>query len=185
MEAAVLPSLDHLSTADFECVYEPAEDTWLLCDALLADAPALASAAPSLAVEIGPGSGAVSTYLCNLLASRGAWRPAVIACDVNVHACRATLATAAANGARAGVEAVECDLLRPLAARAAGAVDVLLFNPPYVPTPDEEVGRGGLAAAWAGGEDGRVVIDRVLPMLPALLARPHGVAYMVVVEENR
>jgi release factor glutamine methyltransferase len=37
-----------------------------------------------------------------------------------------------------------------------------VFNPPYVPTPDEEVQRGGIAAAWAGGYKGRVVIDRVL-----------------------
>lgn len=46
-----------------------------------------------------------------------------------------------------------------------------MFNPPYVVTPDEEVGRGGIAAAWAGGYNGRQVIDRVIPLVSGFL--PH------------
>jgi len=44
-------------------------------------------------------------------------------------------------------------------------VDVLIFNPPYVPTPDEELGTTDIVASWAGGSDGRVIIDRFIPLV--------------------
>lgn len=104
----------------------------------------------------------------------------------------------------ARLEVVRTDLAGALGGRLRGKVDVLIFNPPYVPTPSEEVGSGDIEAAWAGGVDGREVIDRLLPEVGALLSpplRPHtrggravgwngdgrrgGRFYMVLVEENR
>lgn len=82
------------------------------------------------------------------------------------------------------VDTIASDLLSGLRQRLAGKIDLLLFNPPYVPTPSEEVGSDGIEAAWAGGEDGREVIDKVLPLLDDLLS-PKGVMFMVVVAENK
>jgi release factor glutamine methyltransferase len=65
-------------------------------------------------------------------------------------------------------------------------VSLLLFNPPYVPTPDEEVGSTQqLAAAWAGGTDGRRVVDRAVPQIAALLERSSGTCLLVTVDDNR
>lgn len=50
-------------------------------------------------------------------------------------------------------------------------------------TPDEEVTRGGIAAAWAGGHRGRLVVDRLLPLIPRLLS-PRGEMLMVAVPDN-
>ena len=106
------------------------------------------------------------------------------ATDLNAVAVGAARRTGAANGVPR-LEVVRGDLAEALAARLAGHVDVLVFNPPYVPTPSDEVGSDGIEAAWAGGADGREVIDRLLPRVGALLRRPRGRFYMVLVEENR
>jgi len=62
-------------------------------------------------------------------------------------------------------------------------VDVLIFNPPYVPTDQDELGRSDIVAAWAGGEDGREVIDAFLPLVPRFLS-PGGVLYLHLIAEN-
>ena len=46
-----------------------------------------------------------------------------------------------------------------------------------------QVGGARLSAAWAGGLRGREVIDRLLPLVPALLSA-RGTFYMVAVHEN-
>ncbi|EGB08692.1 N6-adenine specific methyltransferase-like protein, HemK [Aureococcus anophagefferens] len=188
-----VPSLDHASFADWDAVYEPAEDTFLLLDALFAERSSLRALGDATVVEVGPGSGVVSAYVAALLAAQA---PRVVCVDVNPRACALSARTAAANGAR--VDVVRGDLAtrvrrRPSAARKAsrgarrclarGSVDVLVFNPPYVPTPRAEVGGAGIEASWAGGDRGREVLDRLLPDVTRALS-PRGRFYVVVVEEN-
>ncbi|KAH6563492.1 hypothetical protein BASA60_010702 [Batrachochytrium salamandrivorans] len=48
----------------------------------------------------------------------------------------------------------------------------------------DEVGSHGIEAAWAGGIDGREVIDEFLPLVPQLLS-DRGRFYLVLIKENR
>lgn len=176
-----VPSLDHATLEDWDEVYEPSEDTFLLLDALYGDRARLRAARPSLVVEIGPGSGAVSVYVARLLAGKGSsrWRGArSVAIDSNPRACALAARTAAANGVALDVIVGDLD-----AALRRGAVDVLIFNPPYVPTPSSEVASSGIEASWAGGVRGREVLDRLLPRVGSLLSET-GAFYLVAVSEN-
>lgn len=53
-----------------------------------------------------------------------------------------------------------------------------------MPTEDAEVGTHDLRAAWAGGRDGRRVLDRLLPLVPRLLS-PRGAFYLVAMRANK
>ncbi|KAJ1673574.1 HemK methyltransferase member 2 [Spiromyces aspiralis] len=183
------PYTTHVARPEYRSVYEPAEDTFLLLDALEQDRDELRSMAPAVCMEVGSGSGCVATFLGQLL--EGA-RPCIWATDINPAANRCTLETGRVNGVRAGLEAVQTSLARGLAGRMRGMVDVLVFNPPYVVTVSEEVvrppapgnGRDLAAAAWAGGVDGREVVDEFWPDVDTLLS-PGGVFYLVAIAENR
>lgn len=50
--------------------------------------------------------------------------------------------------------------------RAIGGIDVLLFNPPYVPTEADEAraaqNDAGIQGSWAGGSMGMEITNKVL-----------------------
>ncbi|MFF5981920.1 HemK2/MTQ2 family protein methyltransferase [Streptomyces olindensis] len=56
--------------------------------------------------------------------------------------------------------------------------DLVLANPPYVPTPGGRRAPRGAARAWDAGGDGRLVVDRICREAPGLL-RPGGVLLVV------
>lgn len=128
-------------------VYSPAEDTYLLLNA------SLRIIRPGYRVlEIGTGSGEIAAALMGA----GGW---VAATDINP--------LAASYAHRRGVPVIRCDLFEGI----RGTFDLILFNPPYLPTaPDERID-DWLEYALDGGEDGRDTIRRFLTDAPAFLSK--------------
>jgi release factor glutamine methyltransferase len=160
-------------------VYDPAEDS-----ELLAAAAREHLTAGDHVLDVGTGSG----YVAGAAATTGA---RVVASDLNPHACRrargrvgddadreTTTATPGESGERAveSVDVVRADLLAPF---RDATFDVVLFNPPYLPTDPEDERTDWMATALSGGESGRAVIERFLADLPRVLA-PEGDALLLV-----
>ncbi len=174
------PLLSHLSETCLSAadVYDPAEDSFLLLDALESQLPALRNLAPTLCVEIGSGSGVISVALASALGENCAF----LATDVNPAACQTSVLTAEKNSTK--LEVIQTDCLWGLERRLAGKVDILICNPPYVSTEEAECGARDISAAWAGGQDGRRLTDKILKSLPNLLT-DQGVAFIVLEQCNR
>lgn len=156
-------------------VYDPCDDSFALVDALLADKTNLLEHKPTLCLELGCGSGYVITSLA-LMLEHDVPGAHCFATDINPYAIKVTRETLEAHGVDA--ELINTDIASGLESRLAGCVDVIVVNPPYVPTPQYEVGQEGIVSAWAGGENGRCVIDRILPVADKLLSK-RGWLYMV------
>ncbi|KAH6628004.1 methyltransferase domain-containing protein [Chaetomium tenue] len=198
--------------------------------------PSLSPSPTPLILEIGPGSGVVLAFLTAHAHTLFSRRDVLtLGIDVNRFACAATRETVrravrddalplevgaeAASGAGVGVGAglgtgagyhlgtAQGDLV---GAVRAGSVDVLVFNPPYVPTPELPSmyqqggeGEGGgqattttttaaayeedsrlLALSYAGGRDGMEITDRLIEALPEVLSS-RGVAYLLLCAQNK
>ncbi|MEU0035077.1 HemK2/MTQ2 family protein methyltransferase [Streptomyces sp. NPDC006333] len=143
-------------------VYRPQADTRLLAGAL-----AMEDVRPATEVlEIGTGTGVLALSA----AGRGA---RVTAVDVSWRAVATARINALAHGLPLRV------LHGDFTARTSGRrYDIVLANPPYVPSPEIRPPTGGPARAWDAGPDGRLVIDRICASAPALL-RHGGVLLMV------
>jgi len=146
----------HIKLADE--VYKPAEDSFLLADAAVRDARE-----GMRVLEVGTGTGFVS---------------AVLKANVNVELVATEINPYAARCARSnGIEVIRTDMFRGL--KSGPCFDLIIFNPPYLPTPDEEKVPGWLNYAFDGGRDGRTAVEHFLDEVCEYLV-PDGMILILV-----
>ncbi|OAA42573.1 methyltransferase [Metarhizium rileyi] len=156
------PDTSHVS---YSRVYEPAEDSFLILDTLssASETAFLQERFPStspapLVLEVGSGSGVVVGFV-NAHARALFGHRFLLTCgvDLNGFACRATVQTvrraedSCPGGHGMYLGSWTGDLV---GAVRPNEVDVLVFNPPYVPTPEmprrPEAFEDGAEPAWDG-----------------------------------
>ncbi|GJZ22214.1 HemK methyltransferase family member 2-like protein [Tanacetum coccineum] len=71
-------------------------------------------------------------------------------------------------------ELLNTNIAAGLEKRLSGLVDVMVVNPPYVPTPEEEVGSVGITSSWAAND----------PLKTCLQMRDKGCASKIVVQRS-
>jgi release factor glutamine methyltransferase len=125
-------------------VYQPEADTDLLLGAALAEVKP-----GDRVLEVGTGSGKIAAELAKMAP--------VVATDINPHA------TVCAH--KAGVGVVRCDLFYGI----RGSFDLIVFNPPYLPTEPHERIDDWLEYALDGGTTGRETIRRFASGIANLL----------------
>ena len=154
-------------------------ETEVLVDAALEALPG-GPPAESVVIDLCTGTGAVAVSIAHEREGARVW-----AVDRSAEAC----ACAADNAGRAGVaervSVLQGDLFEPLPPELRGRVDVVVSNPPYIPSADmaalpDEVARFEPVEALDGGPDGLDVVRRIAAQAGEWL-RPGG---LLVVETD-
>lgn len=128
-----------------DSVYQPAEDSFMLADA--------AESLRGEVLEIGCGCG-----IASLVCAAADKNNNVTGIDINPAAVRCAAENARRNDIP-NASFVQGNLFSPVGEKR---FDAILFNPPYLPTSDDEKLKGGLNRAFDGGKDGRETLDRFL-----------------------
>jgi release factor glutamine methyltransferase len=145
-------------------VYDPAEDSFLLLDTI-------PIAPEDLVLELGTG--------CGLIALECAHKGAKVLCtDVNPFAVQLTRHNIDRNRhlLKGDVEIRQGDLFTVL--KKTELFNVIIFNPPYLPTQKKEKVGGWFDIATDGGRDGLKLTKRFLKGLHNHLLR-RGAAYFI------
>lgn len=135
-------------------VYSPEADTFLLARAAQAEVKA-----GDRVLEVGTGSGYIAAELVRICD--------VVATDINPHA--------ALCARERGVDVLRGDLFSGI----RSTFDLILFNPPYLPTQPAERIDDWLEYALDGGECGRAVIERFVADVGRVLA-PDGRCLLLI-----
>ncbi|MGW5473089.1 HemK2/MTQ2 family protein methyltransferase [Streptomyces chartreusis] len=143
-------------------VYTPQWDTGLLARALGREDVGSATEV----LDLGTGSGALAIQAARLGAR-------VTAVDIS----RLAVLTARINAllARRRVHVRRGDLADAV---PGCSYDLVVSNPPYVPSPAARLPLRGRARAWEAGRDGRAFVDRICTTAPTVL-RPGGILLIV------
>lgn len=172
----------------------PRPETEILVDAALEGVDAATAGASeeddgpderhALVLEVGTGTGCIALSMAS---ERPGTR--VVATDISEDAVRLARRNRDTLGLEDAVTIVQCDLAAGVDAELMGTFDVLVSNPPYVPTEvlDTQVSAEVVdfepRLALDGGSDGLDVFRRILDLAPVALA-PGGMLAVELFEDS-
>ena len=177
---------------DFINVYEPAEDTFLLIDSMELELKNMQNFFNDIknknkelnTIEIGCGNGLIS---CCFLSEIKKYDIKInhYCVDINKDAINLTHKLLEKYNFDKNTKFIEGDLFNKIDKNIL--FDIIIFNPPYVTTDDEEYKKAlnekNIYAAWAGGKKGSETIFKFISQLKDFI-KDDSIIYLLLSKEN-
>ena len=174
---------------DFINVYEPAEDTFLLIDSITFDISLEKNKNkfinPIKSIELGCGNGLISICFLDILKKENIKLKNHYCIDINKYALNLTEKLIKNYNLNDNVYFIESDLFSSF--EKEDKFDIIIFNPPYVTTDEEEYKRAlekkDIYASWAGGKKGSETVFKFIDQLKYHI-NENSIIYLLLSKEN-
>lgn len=175
---------------DFNNVYEPAEDTFLMIDILKLEEEKIKKHFISknediFTAEVGCGSGFISCCFLNFIKESNYLDKNYLHYCIDINQDALTLTTNLLTNYDLDKNCVF--LNSNIFQSVTDKLDIIIFNPPYVTTDNEELDNAqkmtDISASWAGGPTGSDIIFNFIEQL-SLVLKDDTIIYLLISEEN-
>ncbi len=173
---------------DFDNVYAPSDDTYLILDYFKEKITneyfdGLDVRRIKNVLEMGTGTGIIAIYLQLLTKKYEKFDPEIYASDILQNSIDCAKYNQELNNIASEITLIHSDLFDSFPISLKKAFDVIIFNPPYLPSSKEMLTKTNIDHSWDGGEEGYELILRFLELVDDYL-NPEYTSYIYTISSS-
>ncbi|MFX0002091.1 MAG: methyltransferase [Candidatus Hodarchaeota archaeon] len=160
---------DPIINFDFNCVYAPSDDTYLLLDYFKSHIDSTSFDGINIneiqnILDLGTGTGIIAIFFQLIKMEYLNFKPKIFGSDILVEAIKCAEINQVANGIDHKITFLHSDLFNAFPNNLKHAFNIIVFNPPYLPSSQliKEEEKKAIDYSWDGGIKGYEILVKFL-----------------------
>ena len=176
----------------FENIYAPSDDTYLIIDYFKKKIDhnhfdGIKIQEIKRILDIGTGSGAIAIFFQIIKTNNPNFNPVIYASDISEEAIECAKLNEKANNFDNKIKFIQSDLFKSFPDTLKNSFDIIVFNPPYLPSSElinDSINKAKIDYSWDGGKKGYEIIIKFLENVNKFIKKDSYMYYISSSKSN-
>ncbi|MFX1392275.1 MAG: HemK2/MTQ2 family protein methyltransferase [Promethearchaeota archaeon] len=177
---------DPIINYDFEKVYIPSDDSYLIIDYFKKNISYNYFDGRNIKeikriLDIGTGTGIIAIFFQIIKTFNSNFNPEIYASDISEDAIKCAKSNEKANNFENEIIYIQSDLFKSFPDNLKNSFDIIVFNPPYLPSSElinDSINKAKIDYSWDGGKKGYEITIRFLENLNKFIKKTSYIYYI-------